>query len=175
MRKVILYIATSLDGYIARDNDAIDFLAGHTDEVVDYGYDQFLSTIDTIILGSKTYYELIHHIAIDAWPYTGKAVYVFSIRLKGSNEEVTFVEGDVVSFVENLKQTEGKDIWIVGGRGVIDPLFKAKAIDRLVLTLIPNIIGSGKRLFPILESDTPLKLISNETFNGMVMLTYEKR
>ncbi len=175
MRKVILYIATSLDGYIARDNDAIDFLAGHTDEVVDYGYDQFLSTIDTIILGSKTYYELIHHIAIDAWPYTGKAVYVFSSRLKGSNEEVTFVEGDVVSFVENLKQTEGKDIWIVGGRGVIDPLFKAKAIDRLVLTLIRNISGSGKRLFPILESDTPLKLVSNETFNGMVMLTYEKR
>ena len=102
-------------------------------------------------------------------------MYVFSSRLKGSNEEVTFVEGDVVSFVENLKQTEGKDIWIVGGRGVIDPLFKAKAIDRLVLTLIPNIIGSGKRLFPILESDTPLKLVSNETFNGMVMLTYEKR
>jgi dihydrofolate reductase len=175
MRQVILYIATSLDGYIARENDAIDFLAGHTDEVVDYGYDQFLSTIDTIILGSKTYLELIHHIAVGAWPYAGKEVFVFSSRLKGSNEEVSFVEGDVVSFVETLKQSPGKDIWIVGGRGVIDPLFKAKAIDRLVLTLIPNIIGSGKRLFPILDSDTPLKLVSNETYNGMVMLTYEKR
>ena len=175
MRKVILYIACSLDGYISRDNDSIDFLAGHTAEEVDYGYDQFLATVDTLILGSQTYLELINHLSIGAWPYLGKTVYVFSTRLKGENEEVTFVEGDVVAFVENLKQQAGKDIWIIGGRGVIDPLLKSKAIDQFVITFVPNIIGKGKRLFPIMESDTPLKLISNQTFNGMVMLTYEKR
>lgn len=175
MRKVILYIACSLDGYISRDNDSIDFLAGQTNEIVDYGYDQFLASVDTLILGSKTYSELINHIFVGVWPYVGKKVYVFSNRLKGSNEEVIFVDGDVVQFVESLKQTEGSDIWVVGGRGVIDPLLKAKAIDRYIITLMPNIIGSGKRLFPQLDSDTLLKLVSTETFNGMVMLTYEKR
>lgn len=175
MRKVILYIACSLDGYISRENDSIDFLAGHTNEEVDYGYEQFLATVDTLILGSQTYLELINHLSIGAWPYTGKTVYVFSSRFKGQNEEVTFVEGDVVSFVEELKHKEGKDIWIVGGRGVIDPLVKSKMIDRFVITFIPNIIGKGKRLFSLIDSDTPLKLISNQTYNGMVMLTYEKR
>ncbi len=175
MRKVILYIACSLDGYIARNNDAIDFLGGHTAEVVDYGYDAFLSTVDTLILGSKTYLELIHHLAIDAWPYPSKTVYVFSKRLKGKNEEVSFVDGDVVTFVDQLKQQEGKDIWIVGGRGVIEPLLKSKRIDRFVITIMPILIGSGKPLFSILDSDTQLKLVSNDTYNGMVMLTYEKR
>lgn len=175
MRKVILYIACSLDGYISRTNDAIDFLGGHTNEEVDYGYDQFLSTVDTLILGSQTYLEMINHIAVNAWPYTGKTVYVFSTRLKGKNEEVTFVEGDVVQFVESLKQKDGKDIWIIGGRGVIDPLIQANVIDRYIITFIPSLIGSGKRLFPNMDADLLLKLISVETYNGMVMLTYEKR
>lgn len=175
MRPVILYIAASLDGYIARDNDAIDFLAGHTDAVVDYGYDQFLATIDTVILGSKTYSELIQHISIDAWPYAGKKSYVFSNRLSGENAEVEFVKGDVVEFVKNLKTTEGQGIWIIGGRGVIDPLIEANLIDRYVITFVPYIIGSGKRLFAKMETHIPLKLISAETYNGMVMLTYETR
>lgn len=175
MRPVILYIAASLDGYIARDNDAIDFLSGHTDAEVDYGYDQFLSTIDTVILGSRTYIELIQHLSMGAWPYADKKSYVFSNRLSGENEEVEFVKGDVVEFVKTLKKTEGQGIWIVGGRGVIDPLIEANLIDRYVITFVPYIIGSGKRLFSTMETQIPLKLISAETYNGMVMLTYEKR
>lgn len=128
-----------------------------------------------MILGSKTYSELIQHISIDAWPYAGKKSYVFSNRLSGENAEVEFVKGDVVEFVKNLKTTEGQGIWIIGGRGVIDPLIEANLIDCYVITFVPYIIGSGKQLFAKMETQIPLKLISAETYNGMVMLTYEKR
>lgn len=175
MRKVILYIAMSLDGYISRENDAIDFLGGQTNIEVDYGFDAFLDSVDTLIMGSKTYKEITEKISIDIWLYPNKEVFVFSNQFVGRTEHVKFVQGDLLDFVEKLKHQSGKDIWIIGGRGVIDPLIKHNAIDRYVITVMPILIGSGKKLFTEFESDILLKHVDTKVYDGMVMLTYEKR
>ena len=144
-RSVILYIATSLDGYIATEDESLDWLL-HVEGEGDNGYSEFCSTVDTILMGRKTY-DWIMREEKGHFPYENKKCYVFSKSLHEVNEHVEFVSCDIVDFVKRLKSEDGSGIWIVGGGDLIAPLVQENAVDEYIITVAPVIIGSGIPLF----------------------------
>ncbi|AKD03078.1 dihydrofolate reductase family protein [Pontibacter korlensis] len=148
MRKVILYIAASLDGCIARPDGSTTWL--HNEEYTldggDFGYSTLMQSIDTTLMGHNTYKVIL---GFDIpFPYTDKTNYVFSRSSHTNTEHVEFVQEEVVSFVQRLKQQNGKDIWLIGGGQINTLLLNAGLIDEIILTYIPIILGNGVPLFP---------------------------
>lgn len=177
MRQIILYIAASLDHYIARPDGDIDWL--HAPEYSipgeDYGYQAFYDTVDTVMMGNKTYQQIC---GFDVpYPYTGKTNVVFSRRADIPNaERVTVVSEDIPGMVRKLKKAEGKNIWLVGG-GQINTLFlQHDLIDRIILTLIPVTLGIGIPLFDGPAPGRSFQLQSCQTYTtGLVQLAYRKK
>lgn len=166
---VVLYIAATLDGYIARENGEIDWLYEVEGEG-DNGYNEFYQTIDTVLMGNKTY-EHTFELA-DQFPYPDKKCYVFSRSKREPSPHVTFVTEDVPGFIEKLKEQEGSKIWIVGGAEILDNLLKRELVDEFIITIIPTILGKG---IPLFKEDNPeLKLFLTETkrCGQMVQLHY---
>lgn len=175
-RRVVLYIAKSLDGYIARLNGDIDWLAGDgSDPEADFGFLSFYEGIDTVVLGRKTYDQIVNELSPTEWPYKGKKCFVLTSQDFPHNEQVTFISENFVSFIEDLKRQEGRDIWIVGGSGVIDPLIKANVIDDYIISVMPIIIGDGIPLFEKNNPEILLKLKEVNAYNGGILMHYVKR
>jgi dihydrofolate reductase len=177
MRKVILGLGISLDQYIARKNGAVDWLS------MDWDYDwmAFFRTIDAVLMGRKTLEKAIE-MSTDrkSNPYKGMATYVFSRKLTQSPVEgVELISGHLKDFVENLKAKEGKDIWLSGGGELAKSFLNEDLVDEIHLGITPILLGEGIPLFPDLEREIKLRLISNKTYkhkkeaNGMVELFYE--
>ena len=167
MRKIILFIAISLDGFIAGKSGEIDWL--FTDQ--DYGYAEFLKTIDVVIMGRKTYEQAL---TFDEYPYKGLEGYVFSRSRAGrADENVAFVSGDVGEFVGALKIKPGKDIWLIGGSEVILPFLEQDLIDEFVISIHPLILGDGIPLFRTPFPARKLRLKECRSFDtGLVQITY---
>lgn len=176
MIKTVLYIATSLDGYIARPNGNLDWLTSiPTPKDVDYGYSALLESISTIIMGRKTYEEIIGF-GVE-WPYKGLDSFAVTSDkdLKIQSPNTSLLTEDLKDFISNLKKKTDKDIWVVGGGQLIKSFLNAGILDKMIITIIPKIIGEGISLFPdkLIESDW--KLIEAKSFEtGVVNLTYEK-
>ena len=168
MRPVILYIADSLDGYIARTDGRVDWLFSDAD----YGYTDFLKSIDTIVMGRKTYDQLL---TFGEYPYRGKEVYVVSRSRAGQRDEnVTFVGEEIVKKIRTLRAGDGNGIWLVGGSQLIR-LFRAeRLIDEIIVSIHPILLGTGIPLFMPLGLETPLEFVSSESFpSGLVQLRYQ--
>ena len=170
-RKLVLFIATSLDGYIAKKDDSLDWLFKVEGEG-DNGYSKFYETIDTIILGRRTYDWIIQH-ENGEFPYKNKECYVFSRTLNQVDEHVKFINEDIVRFTEKLTNKKGKNIWIVGGGELIHSFLKEKLVDELIITVAPVVIGNGIPLFKELDLELELLLKSVNRFNQFVELHYE--
>ncbi|PSR52810.1 hypothetical protein AHMF7605_04365 [Adhaeribacter arboris] len=172
MRKLKLYIATSLDGKIARKDDSVDWLpdpnAGE-----DYGYQNFLAEIDTLVMGYKTYEVCLK---LGEWPYEGKTTYVFTRDVtKPQIPAVQLISQNPVEFVKDLLQQEGKDIWLVGGGEINTLLHDAGLIDSYYIAFIPIILGEGIELLPEVRKQQNLVLTQHQVYeNGLVMLYLEK-
>ncbi|MBD2185163.1 dihydrofolate reductase [Planktothrix sp. FACHB-1355] len=170
MRKIRLYIASSLDGYIARTSGDVDWL--FTD--ADYGYTEFLAQVDTILMGNKTYQQVL---GFGEYPYKGKQVFVFSNTLPGQkdNNNVEFIGGDLNEFVNNLRQSPGGDIWLVGGSEIIHYFLKHSLIDELILSIHPIILGDGISLIVKDASlQTSLKFKTVKTYeSGLLQVSYD--
>ncbi|MCX9012182.1 MAG: dihydrofolate reductase family protein [Candidatus Methanoperedens sp.] len=167
MRKVVLFIASSLDGYIARTSGDVDWL--FTDQ--DYGYADFLAGVDTVIMGRRTYEQAL---SFGEYPYKGKQGFVFSrTRKEKRDEHVAFISGGIASFIEGLKKSTGKNIWLVGGSEVIHSCMSHDLIDEFVISVHPIILGDG---IPLFRSPLPMRKLSFrhcKTFDtGLVQLTY---
>lgn len=176
MRRVILFIAMSLDGYIADEKGNVDWLMGQEpgrDDMV--SYDEFIKEISTIVIGWNTYHQLITELSPGKWFYSGFKSYVLTHRNLPPIKEIEFVEEDVCKLVRGLKETSPKDIWICGGAAVVWPLIKEDLIDRYYISVIPTILGSGIRLFEGGCSEIKLKLTETQKYNGIVDLVYERR
>ena len=168
-----MYIAMSLDGYIARKSGNIDWLDGDGSEPnADFGYEEFYNSIDTVIMGRKTYDQIL---TFGEYPYKGTRGYVYTSEKRDSKEDVIFTEEDAAELIGRLREEEGKDIWLIGGAGVIDDFIKKDLIDEYIVTVIPYILGDGISLFKDGNPELKLKLVKNETFNGMAMLRYVRR
>ncbi|MDX2188969.1 MAG: dihydrofolate reductase family protein [Bacteroidota bacterium] len=171
-RKVILYISMSLDGFIARQNDDIEWLSLVEKKGEDYGYNEFYNTIDTVIMGRRTY-EKVLSFGID-FPHRNKKCFVFSSAKTFIDPYVTFVDQSPEIWLKKYKTTEGGDIYCDGGATLVHTLLKYGLIDEMVISIIPILLGEGKRLFSRHLPENSVKLINSNTFDtGLVQLTYK--
>lgn len=177
-RKIIVYIATSADGYIARPDGDVEWL-NRLPRTADYGMRAFYPTIDTILWGRKTYDWLL-----DYYKNRGKksrmfdtklANYVFSRRPpKRKTPGVEFVSEPVKTFAQRLRATPGKHIWMMGGGKLIASFLDAGEIDEFDIHVIPTFIGEGIPLVAPRHRDVPLRLRSARKYpDGVVRLRYE--
>ncbi|WP_195575171.1 dihydrofolate reductase family protein [Paenibacillus sp. 1001270B_150601_E10] len=168
-REVVLYIAASLDGYIARADDNLDWLT-ETESEGDAGYAEMYQSIDTVLMGKRTYDWLLEH--TDAFPYPDKKCYVFSTTEKGSTDHVEFVNEDVLAFTRKLKEEDGAKIWMVGGGGILDAFIKHHLIDEYIITVTPHILGAGIPLFKANNPEIHLFLKESRRYGQFVQMHY---
>ncbi|MDR0299591.1 MAG: dihydrofolate reductase family protein [Streptococcaceae bacterium] len=164
-----LYIATTLDGYIADKNDELQWLFDVTGDG-DNGYGEFLDTIDTVIMGKRTYDWLLEN-EPDEWGYSGKDCYVFTHQALPDNDHVKFVHPEnLPDFVRTLKG----NIWNVGGGELIGLFLENQLIDEFQITIAPVLLGDGIPLFPKGNYSEKLELIETKTYGQFVELHYRK-
>ncbi|HCM88570.1 MULTISPECIES: dihydrofolate reductase family protein [Vagococcus] len=174
-RKIILYIATSLDGFIADRNGNIDWLSTNVDSSeIDTSYEDFYQQVDTVILGRTTYDQVTQVLSPDNYPYSDSTSYVLTSRPGESAESIIFTDQPVVEIVNNLKQTNGGNVFIVGGASIIQPLVEANLIDEYQLATIPVILGEGIPLFKSIKEPVGLQIKNISTVNNVVYRTYVK-
>ena len=172
MRKLILYIATSADGYIATEDESVAWLEEVPNpEQSDYDYAEFYDSVSSLIMGNKTYQQVR---SFGEWPYMGKESFVFSRSEQQAYEHVRFVTDDHIRFVEDLKADTGSGIWLVGGGQVSTLALDAGLIDEIMLFQMPVMLGSGLPLFPGAKQTKPLKLIESKSYaSGVTLLHYQ--
>ena len=176
MRKISLFIAISLDGYIAKPNNDLSFLKIVEKEGEDYGYAKFTSAIDTLIVGRKTYDYVLKEIGSSHYDNGERDIYVITRTPKPNKGRVTFYTGDIAELVKKLKSENGKDIYCDGGAEVINELLKLDLIDEYIISIIPILIGNGTRLFKDGRPEQLLELISSKSFDtGLMQLHYKRK
>ncbi len=167
MRKVILGLGISLDGYIARPNGAVDFLFMPRD----YSMAPFFATVDTAIMGRKT---------LDAagGSFNDPAMigYVFSrTHPPGQHSGVTFTDQSPATLISQLRKRPGKNIWLMGGGELARAFLKADLVDELYLGIVPVLLGEGIPLFPSGFPQRDFSLIENKTYSkGLITLKYKR-
>ena len=169
MRETILFIAMSLDGYLADQRGGVGWLDGL--EGGQRGYQDLLEQVDTVVMGWNTYHQIVTQLSPNDWPYAGLESYVVTHRNCPDRGQVRFT-GDPCALVEGLKQGSGKDIWICGGANLAGQLLQAGLVDRLWISVVPVLLGRGTPLFGPEGVRTPLRLLQTREDHGLVELVY---
>lgn len=171
-RNVIVHIGTSADGFIARPDGDLEWLTSRPAPEGFYGMNAFMRSIDTTVLGRKTYEASVRMGA----KFGSKSRYiVFSRHAPPADAPsgVEFVNGAIEPFMRRLKEQPGKDIWLMGGGDLIASFLDAHAIDEFVISVVPVFIGDGIPLIARRHRHVPLTLHSVERFDdGVVQLHY---
>lgn len=169
-----VFIATSLDGYIAREDGSIDWLLEHDNQGEDHGYDEFIQNIDAIIMGRKTFEKVL---TFGPWGFT-KPVVVLSKQLVGKpvsadlEGRVRFMDSKPADVMAQLSAEGAKRVYVDGGL-VIQSFLLAKLIDDLIITRVPVLIGSGRSLFGDIQKDISLRHLQTKSFpSGLVQSHY---
>jgi dihydrofolate reductase len=172
MRKVVLGVGISLDGYIARPDGSVDFLFMPKD----YSMAAFFKRIDTAVMGRKTY-DVAMKLGGGSMSSPGMKSYVFSrLLVAGERGEVTVVSKTPKQFVEGLRKEKGKDIWLMGGGELAREFLREDLVDELYLGIVPVLIGEGIAAFQSRFPQREFKLTENKTFSqGLIALRYERR
>ena len=175
MKKISLFIAMSLDGYIADSKGSVDWLPGQgdDDDNVD-AYSKFVKNIDTVVMGWNTYAQVRMELSPE-WPYEEMESYVITHRNERSTDNIKFVGEAPCELTARLKEMPGKDIWICGGSNIIQPLIRENLIDEYRVSVIPTILGDGILLFGKRETELQLRLKETKMYNGIVELVYTRR
>ena len=173
MRKVTFGGANSLDNFIARKDDAVDWLIWSNEAAA--FMTEYWKTIDTVVMGRRTYEVALRMSAGKSNPYAGVKTYVFSKTLKATKGSgVEIIADDAAEFVRKLKTQEGKDICVMGGGLLAKSLFEADVIDEIGFNIHPVLLGSGIPLFHEMSRQIDLDLIECKPFkNGCVLVTYK--
>lgn len=172
----IIYIATSLDGYIARKDGNIDWLLNISNpDNSDFGFSEFIKGIDAVIMGRNTFNVVAE---VDPWPYA-KPVFVLSSSLKSVpshlNGKVEIISGEPPSVIRSMYRRGFRDLYIDGGKTIQD-FIKQDMIDEMIITKIPVVLGSGIPLFGRIDHDILFEHIETEIFkNGLVKSRYRKK
>lgn len=167
----------SLDGYIATPDGGIEWLneiPNPTNE--DHGYNALLESVDAVLMGGRTYHEIIGFGV--PWPYKDKQTYVIAHNNTNvtPNEKVEFITEDIYRRISALKEAEGKDIWLVGGGVLTTVLLNKDLIDEMQIAIVPTILGEGLPLFPDKPKISKWTLTENKSFStGLALLTCTKK
>ncbi len=170
MTKIVLYIATSKDGYIADENGSVDWLPQTVEETggQDYGYHEFYDSVDVLAIGRKTYEQIL---GFGDWPYPGKLSYIFTRKpMESLNKDVKFVSDDIQEFIRGLESQNIKKLWMVGGSELIDAFYTQGRIDEFIVTIFPNVLKKGvqlKTLKDALKKDELINLHSTDFGSGV--------
>lgn len=172
-RKVILYIATSLDGYIAKPNDDLGFLSIVEKEGEDYGYAEFINSVDTVILGRRTYDWIMKQ--VPEFPHADIDSFVITRTPQNNIGKTVFYTGSLKDLISKLKAEKGKNIFIDGGAGLVNELLKDNLIDEFIISIVPILVGNGIRLFNDGRPEQLLELLSSRQFEkGLCQLHFRK-
>ena len=175
-RKVILYISQSLDGFIADNKGSVDWIIGNNKKYIsDYGYENFIKNIDTVILGANTYKQIKNELSPDKWVYENLQSYVLTNEKIKDTENIKYVNMNIEELINKLKQEKGKDIWICGGANLVNQCVKENLIDEYQITTVPVILGNGIRLFEKNNKKINLEIKEIKEENGLIMGIYIKR
>jgi len=168
VRKIILQLAVSLDGFIEGPNGEYDWCF----QDQDYGMSEFFRRIDSVFMGRKSY-ELALSMGDVAMPHPKLTEYVFSTTLNEVRPGAILIKEDVEAKVRRIKNEPGKDIWLFGGASLTVSLLNPGLVDEIILAIHPIILGSGKPLFSSIKNRIALKLIYHKIYStGLVSLTY---
>ncbi|WP_371504751.1 dihydrofolate reductase family protein [Nitrosopumilus adriaticus] len=165
MAKILVYIATSLDGFVARENGSIGWLP----ESSESSYGDFYKSIDTVIMGKITYDQVL---TFGEYPYKDKKSFVFTRTSRSDDDNVEFVS-DLGRFVKDGFPRAGKNIWLVGGPKIITSFLKMGVVDEIIITVIPVLLGAGISLFQNIENETKFDLVKTEKYDQLVDLHYK--
>ncbi len=176
MRKIVLFIAMSLDGYIADSNGGVGWLNGHGSDSENLDvYSEFVKDIDTILMGWNTYYQVATELSPTEWIYSDFITYVITHNEGNSTDKIRFTDENPIDLLTKLKSETGKNIWICGGANLVQQLIRSDLIDQYYISVIPTLLGSGIRLFGDTEKEIKLKLLKTKTYNGITDLVYTRR
>ncbi|MBM3179692.1 MAG: dihydrofolate reductase [Chloroflexi bacterium] len=171
--KVSVYIAASLDGFIARKNGDLDWLPAGEEGGKDFGYAEFMSTIDHVVMGRNTFEKVL---TFGEWHYDKKVIVLTSRALTLPPELADKVEALRLSPRELVHEMEGRGvnhIYLDGGV-TIQRFLRESLVDEMTITTIPILLGEGLSLFGKLEKDVKLKLVKSQSFkNGFVQNKYK--
>jgi dihydrofolate reductase len=171
-RKLILYIAASVDGYIAKPNDDLSFLNLVEKEGEDYGYADFIETIDTVIMGRKTYDWIKKN--VPNYIHTNLDTYIITRSARENIGKINFYNGNLHDLIIELKKKPGKNIFCDGGAEIVNELLRHELIDEMVISFIPVLLGDGVRLFNQGFPEQKLNHITTRTFeSGLVQVHYK--
>ena len=159
---VILYIAMSLDGFIAGPGSDLGFLSPMEEEGEDYGYADFVKTTDTVIIGRKSYDKVIS-MGYD-YPHTDKEVYIITHTAKPDVGTFKYYTGSLENLIAKLKNKKGKNIYLDGGSEIVNQLLSLNLVDEFIISVIPIILGDGIPLFTGSRPELKLKLKSSRQF-----------
>ncbi|NDP20387.1 MAG: dihydrofolate reductase [Paludibacter sp.] len=168
MRELILYTTVSLDGYLTPIYGGFDILTTISNpERDDYGKNVFFDSIDTVIMGGNTYYELS---CIDVeMPFKGKKIYVVSQKSLELHKEVHFIKENAINEIKKLKELDGKNMWLLGGGILTSSLLEKKLVDKLVINYLPYMLGNGIPLFPKFKGESQWKLLNSQSFKNSIL------
>jgi dihydrofolate reductase len=169
--KVTLYIATSIDGFIAGKNGEVDWLSQVEQEGEDYGYADFYQTVDCLVMGSKTY-DLA--MSFGTWPYAGKKTVVFTRKsYPCDRQDVEFVADVPQHVLADIEALGFKSVWLVGGGALSRSFRQHGLIDEYVISVVPVVLGEGIPLFPSPGPCEKLRLIHSRSYpSGLLQATY---
>ncbi len=164
MRKIILYIAVSLDGYIAKLNGDVSWLSKY--EAKD-DYNNFIKTVDTLIMGRKTYMQVKNELSSNKWFYEGLKCYVATNSQLPEDENVQFVSGEKLYSLKAKEEQTEKNIWLVGGASLASEFICRNLIDEYHITFIPVLLGSGIKLWSE-NLEVPLEIFETQLKGDVV-------
>ncbi len=168
MRKLILSVAVSLDGFIEGPNGEYDWC--FTDQ--DYGMSDFFKRIDTIFLGRKSY-EMLLSMDAQETGFPKYKEYVFSTTLTNVREGTKLLNTNIKAEVEKIKTESGKDIWLFGGSGLTTSLINLGLVDEISMAVHPLLLGAGKYLYNLPAKRIQLNLLESKKYDsGLVILNY---
>ena len=176
MKKIILHIAASLDGRIAEPAGGLEWLTGFPNpEKTDYGNKDLSASVDTVIMGGRTYRELLNMDVI--WPYKEQTTYIVTRGWTENvaSENIYFIKDNFIETISALRNEQEKDIWLVGGGKLVSMLLVANLIDEMQICYIPVILGKGIPLFLEQSKGSTWELVSNTAYDQSILKVHYRK
>lgn len=170
-KHVSVFIATSLDGYIATREDSLAWLTRVEGEG-DNGYADFYQTVDTVVMGRRTYDWLLKEVGREGFPYRDKACYVYTKQQTGTDGLVQFVNEQPDVFLSRFSADTGKALWLVGGAGLIESFLQQRLVDEWIVTIAPVLLGDGIPLFSATIPECRLELLDCKRYGQFASMHY---